>query len=132
VAQPRTIPIVRRQVDLARHDDQVVQVVGTYRVISTGPYKYLYRRPDGTLGKTDQIVRIATEGGSYEKNVMIGVRAEDEMAAFRDTMVVVTGTLHSMPPPPKNRQQEPDMMAEPLWAPSLNPVESIARWDDTE
>ena len=101
---------------LGSHDGQVVQLVGTYVVKSTGRYTVLFTRPDGTTGETNEIVKIRLEGNVL---VDLGARPDDEMAQLKGKVVLATGKLIAKP------TRAPDFMAQPDPQPTLVQIASV-------
>ncbi|MBE7447588.1 MAG: hypothetical protein HS111_01470 [Kofleriaceae bacterium] len=87
--------VVHDAAELSQLEGQVVQVVGLYAVEDLGRHKILYERPDGTTGSSSKIVRLGLDGDIW---LELWVRPDDEMAAYDDKRVRVTGTYVSTPP----------------------------------
>lgn len=112
-----TLPRCTTYADCRPYDNQLVEVVGIYRVWSPSPH----RRPDDPRSRQVRIVLEEGKGGLFleaghdERHL----RSPDEISRFRDRRVRVIGTYVSQMP-----QVKPPEMAQ-LGGSCISNVESI-------
>jgi len=109
---------LRCKEDLAAHDGQQVQIVGTYEAIDTRPHPNIRRNPDGTITKSFVIGRLTLDD---DTTVQLGIRPDAELTALDGKQVIVTGRLEASPPLVPG-------MAQPLPTPVLRSIESVTPW----
>jgi hypothetical protein len=112
------MPTIKSGDDIASHDDQQVEVVGTYKVQDLGRYRIVSVTASGEKIQSNQLAYVELDDG---KNVRLGARPDDELEQRKNQRVRATGRLKAAWPP-----RQPDHVAQPDPAPTLIEISAVA------